>query len=223
VVELVRQDAVFILDVGDGENRFHPDWIAAVDAALDEVERATGPRSLVTTATGKFFSNGLDLAWVDAHREQYEAYVLSVHRLYARLLALPLTTVAAIQGHAFAAGAMLVLAQDLRVMRSDRGFWSLPEVAIGIPFTSAMAALVQARLAPQVAHVAMTTAHRYGGDEAAALGIVDRAVDEAEVLPAATALAASLAGHAGETLGTVKERMYAPVLRALRSTDRPLE
>ena len=61
------------------------------------------------------------------------------------------------------------------------------------------------------------------GEEAAALGIVDRAVAEAEVLPAATALAASLAGHAGDTLGTIKERMYAPVLRALRSSDRPLE
>lgn len=223
MVELVRQDSVFVLDLGSGENRFHPDWIAAVDAALDEVERATGPRALVTTATGRIFSNGLDLDWVEGHRDGYEGYIVSVQRLYGRLLALPLATVAAIQGHAFAAGAMLTLAHDLRVMRSDRGFWCLPEVAIGIPFTSAMAALVQARLTPQVAHEAMTTARRYGGEEAAGLGLVDRAVGEAEVLPTAVALAASLAANAGETLGTVRARMYSGLLQALRSEDRPLD
>ncbi len=42
---LDRQDQVFVLDLGDGENRFHPDWIAAVNAALDEVEKAEGPRA----------------------------------------------------------------------------------------------------------------------------------------------------------------------------------
>lgn len=223
MVELVRQDVVFVLDLGDGENRFHPDWIAAVDAAVDEVERSTGPRALVTTATGRIFSNGLDLEWVEGHRDEYEAYIRSVHRLYARLLSLPLATVAAVQGHAFAAGAMLTLVHDLRVMRRDRGFWCLPEVAIGIPFTTPMAALVQARLTPQVAHEAMTTARRYGGDDAVALGLVDRAVAEAEVLPVAVALAGPLAANAGDVLGTVKARMYGGLLRALRSADHPLD
>ena len=51
---LDRHDDVYVLDLGDGENRFHPDWISAVDAALDEVEKAEGPRALVTAATGKF-------------------------------------------------------------------------------------------------------------------------------------------------------------------------
>ena len=67
---LDRSDDVFVLDLGDTENRFHPDWLAAVDAALDEVEGAAGPRALVTAATGKFFSNGLDLDWVGAHPDE---------------------------------------------------------------------------------------------------------------------------------------------------------
>ncbi len=58
---LDRHENVYVLDLGDGENRFHPDWITAVGAALDEVEKAEGPRALVTAATGKFWSNGLDL------------------------------------------------------------------------------------------------------------------------------------------------------------------
>ena len=216
-----RDGDVFLLDLGDTENRFSPDWLTSVEAALEEVERAEGPRALVTTATGKFFSNGLDLEWLFAHADQHEDYVVRVHDLLARVLGLPVITVAALQGHTFAAGAMLSLAHDFRVMRADRGFWCLPEADIGIPFTRGMSALIQARLAPQTAHEAMTTARRYGGEDALAAAVVDRAVGEEAVRATAVELAASLAGKAGETLGTIKARMYAPALAALRDRTDP--
>ena len=214
---LDRSGDVFVLDIGDTENRFHPDWLTAVEAALDEVEQTDGAHALVTTATGKFFSNGLDLDWVSTHEEEWGGYVSRVQHLLARVLALPLVTVAAIQGHAFAAGAMLTLSHDVRVMRADRGFWCLPEVDIQIPFTPGMSALIQARLAPQTAHLAMTTGRRYGGAEAVEAGIVDQAVAEDAVRATAVELATALAGKAGGTLGTIKARMYGPALDGLRT------
>ncbi|KUO10048.1 enoyl-CoA hydratase-related protein [Streptomyces sp. DSM 15324] len=219
---LDRQENVFVLDLGDGENRFHPDWLASVDAALDEVEKADGPRALVTAATGRFWSNGLDLDWLFAHADRQREYVLTVHALYARMLTLPVVTVAALQGHAFAAGAMFSLAHDLRVMRADRGFWCLPEADIGIPFSPGMSALVQARLSPQAAHEAMVTARRYGGHEALTAAIVDHAVDEDAVRTTAVGLAAAQAAKAGDTLRTIKSRMYAHVLVPLRERENPL-
>jgi enoyl-CoA hydratase/carnithine racemase len=218
---LDRSDDVFVLDIGDTENRFHPDWIASVNTALDEVERAEGARALLTVARGKFFSNGLDLDWLFAHPDEHEAYIASVHELLARTLALPMITVVALQGHAFAAGAMFSLAHDFRVMRADRGFWCLPEADIGLPFSRGMSALIQARLTPQAAHVSMTTGRRYGGADALAAAIVDRAVDEDAVRPTAVELATALTGKAGDTLGTIKARMYAPVLEILRDRTAP--
>ncbi|WP_416486234.1 enoyl-CoA hydratase-related protein [Streptomyces sp. CL12] len=219
---LDRQDNVFVLDLGDGENRFHPDWLTAVDTALTEVEQAEGPRALVTAATGKFWSNGLDLDWLLAHADRHQEYVVCVHQLFARMLSLPIVTVAALQGHTFAAGAMLSLAHDLRVMRADRGFWCLPEADINIPFTPGMSALIQSRLAPRTAHESMVTARRYGGLDAAAAGIVDQAVAEDAVLSTAIETAQGQAAKAGDTLGTIKTRMYGPVLAALRDTVAPL-
>ncbi|GGQ49840.1 enoyl-CoA hydratase-related protein [Couchioplanes azureus] len=216
---LDRHDDVFVLDLGDGENRFHPDWIASVHATLDKVEQAGSPCALVTTATGKIWSNGLDLGWLGENADKFQEYAASVHELFARVLALPVITVAALQGHTFAAGAMLSLAHDFRVMRADRGYWCLPEADIEIPFTRGMSALIQGRLAPQAAHRAMTTAHRYGGAEAAAAGIVDQAVGEEAVLPTALALAETLTTKAGPTLGTIKARMFARVLETLRDAD----
>jgi len=213
---LERTESVFVLDLGDGENRFHPDWVEAVGTALDEVEKAEGPRALVTAATGKFYSNGLDLDWLFAHAEAHDSYIASVHALLARVLSLPVVTVAAVQGHAFAAGAMFTLAHDFRVMRADRGFWCLPEADINLPFTVGMSGLIQARLAPQAAHEAMITARRYGGHDALAAGIIDRAVDEQGVRATAMEIAAAQAGKAGETLATIKARMYAGALAALR-------
>lgn len=219
---LDRQDDVFVLDLGDDENRFHPDWVASVNAALDAVEKADGARALVTTATGKFYSSGLDLEWLSSHTDQVQDYIVSVHGLFARVLSLPVITVTAMQGHVFAAGAMLSLAHDFRVMRADRGYWCLPEVDINIPFTPPMSALIQARLAPQTAHEAMVTGRRYGGTDAEAAGIVDRAVGEDLVRPTALEIAQAQASKAGDTLATIKARMYAPTLALLRDPTDPL-
>jgi len=219
---LDRQDDVFVLDLGDGENRFHPDWIAAVGDALDEVEKSQGPRSLVTAATGKYYSNGLDLDWLLAHMDEREGYVVSVHELLARILSLPVITVAALQGHTFAAGAMFSLAHDFRVMRADRGYWCLPEADIKMPFTAGMAALIQSRLSPLAAHHAMVTARRFGGVDAASAGIVDQAVAEDAVRSAAIEVAQAQATKAGDILRAVKTQMYAPTLSVLRNTVNPL-
>jgi enoyl-CoA hydratase/carnithine racemase len=216
---LTRTGDVFVLNIGDTENRFHPDWLVQMNAAIDEVAGATGARALVTAATGKFWSNGLDLDWLSTRRQQFPSYALTVQELFARVLELPLPTVAALQGHTFAAGAMLALAHDFRVMRADRGYFCLPEVDIHIPFTPGMSALIRSRLQPQVAHEAMTTGRRYGGTDALAASIVDVTTGEGDVLAVAVERAAALAGKAAPVLGTIKQRMYAPVLVALRDAQ----
>lgn len=213
---LKREGEVFILSLGDDENRFNPTWVASVNAALDEVEAAEGPKALVTTADGKFWSNGLDLAWIGENAADAQPFIDTVHELFARVLVFPTPTVAAIQGHCFAAGAMLATAHDFKVMREDKGYWCTPEVDIRIPFTPGMAALLQARLPVITAHEAMTMGRRYGGKDAARFGIVDHAAKEREVLTWAVARAQALVDKDGPTLRRIKERMYAPAVDVLR-------
>jgi enoyl-CoA hydratase/carnithine racemase len=216
---LTREEDVFVLRLGDDENRFNPDWVAAVNGLLDEVEAAPAPRALVTTAQGKIWSNGLDLEWLAANLEQANPFLTQVHELFARMLTLGVPNVAALQGHTFAAGAMFAVAHDQRVMRADRGYFCLPEVDINIPFSPGMSALIMARLPIGAAHEAMTTGRRYGGADALAAGIVGAAVPEQEVLPHALALAAPLASKDPATLAAIKGRMYAGALAALRDVQ----
>jgi len=214
---LDRNGAVFVLTLGDDENRFHPDRLTAINAALDEIEAAEGAKAVVTTGAGKFYSNGLDLDFMAANPDASEANLVDVHALFAWVLAFPAPIVAAVQGHAFAAGAMLALAHDQIVMRSDRGFFCLPEVDLGIPFTPGMNALIRARLPIATAHEAMTTARRYGGEDARSAGIVAATAGEGEVLDAAVALAEALAPKAGEVFGAIKARLYAEVVAELKA------
>ena len=217
---LEREGDDFLLNLGDGENRFNPDWMSAVEGLLDEVIGAESPRALVTTAAGKFWSNGLDLEWLGQNSGRAGEFVVQVHDLLAKFLAAPVPTVAAIQGHCFAAGAMLALAHDWRVMRADRGFFCLPEADINIPFTHGMDALIRAKLTPAAASTAMVGARRFGGEEAAAAGVVDRAATEHAVHAEAVHLAAANAAKQGSTLAAIKERMYAEPLAALRDRER---
>lgn len=207
-------DKIAVLHLGQDENRFSPEFLDAINDQLDELEKE-GAQGLVTTAVGKFYTNGLDLDWLGAHADETQAYVTRVQALLARVLTFPMPTAAAVTGHAFGAGAMLAMAHDVRVMRADRGFFCFPEVDIRIPFTDGMAALIQAKLTPQAAVASMTTGRRFGGEEAAEFGIVDATAAEGKVTAAATDLLRPLAGKDPGTLGAIKQTMFRAAARAL--------
>ncbi|WP_322857696.1 enoyl-CoA hydratase-related protein [Mycobacterium shigaense] len=213
-LEIEYDEKIAVLNLGGDENRFSPAFLDDYDAAIDQVV-SDGAHGLVTVASGKFYSNGLDLEWLSAHPEQGEEYIGRIHQFLARTLTLPVPTAAAVVGHAFGAGAMLALAHDFRVMRADRGYFCLPEVDIRIPFTPGMAALVQAKLGPQAAVASMTTGRRFAGPDAEKAGIVDATAGEGELPGAAIDLLRPLGAKDAGTLGAIKTTMFGAVARAL--------
>jgi enoyl-CoA hydratase/carnithine racemase len=78
-----------------------------------------------------------------------------------------------------------------------------------------MAALIQAKLAPQAQVASMTTGRRFGGVDAAAAGIVDSTAGEGAVTPAAIEVLRPLAGKDPGTLGAIKAGMFGPAVAAL--------
>ncbi|MCB0220196.1 MAG: enoyl-CoA hydratase/isomerase family protein [Chrysiogenetes bacterium] len=216
MIDLSKEGDVFVLHMKDGENRYNRPFLEALNAALDEVEASSGPAALVTTGAGKFYSNGLDLAWLmgDGAGEM-KGFIEDVHALFARILTFPMYTVAAVNGHAFAGGAMLMMAHDYKVMRSDRGYFCLPEVDLKMPTTPAMNALIAARLSRVAAHEALVTGKRYDAQTALARDIADDIAPEAEVLPRAIAAAAEYAKKDRKTIGALKRGLHAEALKVM--------
>ena len=220
IIDLSREGEVFVLRANDGENRFRDDSVAAWNAALDEVERSEGPKALVTTGAGKFYSNGLDLDWAFRERkETFPDYIVSVLAVLGRVLTMPCVTVSACNGHAFGAGAQLLAAHDYRLMRADRGFFCMPEIDMRAFLHPGMTALLAARLPAQTVHEVLATGRRYGGGDARAAGIVEEALSEAELLPRALEIAAPLASKAHPVMKRIKADLYPHVLAAMQRRE----
>jgi Delta3-Delta2-enoyl-CoA isomerase len=217
MIDLRREGDVFVLQMDDGENRFNRSSVDAIAGALDEAAAFDGPAALVTTGTGKFYSNGLDLDWLLAAGEAGGPMLADVHRIFARVLAFPGYTVAAINGHAFAAGGMLTLAHDAKVMRADRGYFCLNEVDLAMPLTPGMAALITGRLPKRTAHEVVLTGRRYGAAEAIEAGIVDESAADDQVLPRAIELAAALADKNRSAMATLRRNLYGPTIELLEA------
>lgn len=218
LLNLEKHGDVFVLRMQNGENRFSTPFFGEFEEALRTIEASSGPAALVTIGEGKFYSNGIDLDWLTRESGDIPGFVTKLHGFLGRILAFPVPTVAALNGHAFAGGGMMALAHDFRVMRSDRGYFCLPEVDISIPFTVPLAELVRYKLPPAVAHRAMITGKRFTAEESLASGIVDEVAPEASVLERALALAGSLASKDRSTLGTIKKNAGSGVIAQLLGT-----
>lgn len=214
---LEQRGSLFILSLGDTENRFNFDSVAHLASLLDRVDAAPGAKALVTVASGKFWSNGLDLDWMIANGIDLADLVVRVQELFARILEAPYPTVAVIQGHCYAAGAMLALAHDARFMRADRGFLCFPEVNIGMRFTAGMQSLLTAKLTPQTAHQSMVLGRRYTAPDAESAGLVDGTFAEDELLDRSLEYAASLVGGDPSVVGDIKKQLYGATLELLRT------
>ena len=111
MIDLDREGDLFILTMNDGENRWNTTFVREFSEALDAVEASTGPAALVTTsASEKFFSNGLDLDWLAEKGEHRggdrQVFGAEFMALMARIITLPIPSVAVVNGHAFGAGFM---------------------------------------------------------------------------------------------------------------------
>jgi enoyl-CoA hydratase/carnithine racemase len=213
MIELEQHGTVWVQTMRNGENRFNLESVDALHAALDQVEQVDGPVALVTTGEGKFYSNGLDLDWLMSAGAEASTFIDDVHRLLGRVLGFAGVTVAAVNGHAFAGGAMLACAHDIVIMRDDRGYWCLPEVDLGLPLSPAMYAVVAAHVPEPTLRDALISGRRYAAHDALAAGIVAEVVPEARVLERAVARASDLAAKNRDVIRAHKQLMHGDALR----------
>lgn len=191
------------------------DFMGEFNAALDEIAAAGSPAALIITGQDKTFSTGFHLPDFFSGDETLRSRMFSESiRLLGRIARLPLATAAAMNGHAFGFGALLALACDWRVMRSDRGFFCLPELKLKVAIPSAMMELLKLKLRPGVLRDLLLSGRRVGGAEALSLGIVDAACPLDELFARTDALLRPCEGHDGETLGAIKAELNRAFLNA---------
>jgi enoyl-CoA hydratase/carnithine racemase len=218
-ISCVWHGSVAVLTWDDGENRINVDSLSRINELLDELESKEGELSVVMTGVGKFFSNGLDLARFGNHAEEFAATLAELKRTVGRLMLFPAYTVAALNGHVFAGGALMSCAFDYRVMREDRGYWCMNEAEIGLALDEQLWAIIHHRLPKATAVVAATTARRFGGPDALAAGIVEATAMEEHVVPHAIEVAERYSSLHRQTLAHHKRLAHGETAALLGFAD----
>jgi Delta3-Delta2-enoyl-CoA isomerase len=224
LVEYNVDGHVAVVTLNSGENRFNPSFLDALLGTLDAIEARTAATTLVVHSShGHIFCNGIDLDWlVPVIRQQEMAvakgFFYRLNALFRRLLTYPLVTIAALSGHAFAGGAVLACAFDFRFMRSDRGFFCLPEVDLGLPFFPGMNAILS-RAIPHDALIEMQlTGVRLTAEMCLAHHIVKGACPGNELMDAAMDFARQVDKQRA-VVAELKTRLNRSVIRAIDVDD----
>ena len=186
--------AVLTLNRTQALNAIDNALLAALHAALDELEADPGLRGVVITGAGdRAFSTGMDLKEragfsdddLGAQRERIVALIRRVHEL-------PVATIAAVEGFALAGGFELALACDLIVASADAVF-GLPEVKVGIFPGGGSTQTLTWLVGPARARDVILTGRRLTAAEAEAWGVVARVAEAGRARDAAVELATSIA------------------------------
>ena len=214
-IELERDGELFQLTMNAGENRWNTTFVRAFAEALDEVESSEGPAALLTTsASEKFFSNGLDLDWLqqpgDHPGGDRGVFGEEFMALMGRIITLPIPTVCAVNGHGFGAGFMLALCHDVRLMREDRGFLCANEMQLGMVIPPPELALFKHKLPANVFFETVQLARRWAAPDALAAGIVQEIEPLPSLRDAALSKARTLAPLAANraAFGAQKEAIF---------------
>ncbi len=214
---------VAVVTLNAGENRFNPPFLEALLNTLDDIERNSEATTLVVTSSHeKIFCNGIDLEWLQpiavSDPGAVKRFLYQLNALFKRLVTYPLVTVAAISGHAFAGGAILCCAFDFRLMRSDRGYFCLPEVDLGIPFLPGMNALLRNAIEPWLLREMQLTGTRLTAEQCREGHLVRQIWPGDQLLEQSLAFARSIHKKRA-TVAELKKRLNSPIVHSLDVED----
>jgi 2-(1,2-epoxy-1,2-dihydrophenyl)acetyl-CoA isomerase len=186
--------------------------LQALGDALEGARDDAAVRVVVLAAEGDHFSAGGDIQVMRDNAGDAQAALRrlrgGVNRVVRLLHALPKPVLAAVQGHAYGAGAMLAFHCDLPVAAEDVQF-SLSFRHIGlIPDTGATWLLPRRLGLPRAKHLAWTAAP-FSGAQAAEWGLVLRAVPRGQLESTVGSLAGALADGPATAMGLAKHAMHA--------------
>jgi enoyl-CoA hydratase len=183
--------------------------IRELTAVVEQADETPGLRGLLLTGGGeKAFVAGADIASMqDMDPERALAFAGSGHALGEMISALPIPTLAAVNGFALGGGCELALACDF-IYASDNAKFGQPEVKLGvIPGFGGTQRMARRVGLARALELCMTGAI-IGSEEALRIGLVNRVVPKSELLSVALATLETIAQMGPLAIAKVKEVLH---------------
>jgi enoyl-CoA hydratase len=208
-------DLVSTITMDDGRvNVFSIQMLRALHEAFDHAER-DGTVVLLTGRPG-CFSAGFDLKVLAGPPDDAVTLLRLGATLAERILSHPAPVAVACTGHAFPAGAFLLMAADTRVGADGPFKLGLNEVQIGLTLPWFAVVLARHRLTPAHFDHAAVTGAMFDPRTAREAGLLDAVVPPDELDAVALAAARDLTALDRKAHAATKLRARRPVLEQLR-------
>jgi enoyl-CoA hydratase len=190
--------------------------VEALGDALDRLESGAA-RAGVLTGEGGVFGAGVDLPALAAGGPEYvRRFVPALQRLFERLATFPKPLVAAVNGHAIAGGAILMLACDQRVLARGAARIGLTEVRVGVVFPAWALELARFATPPQHFPTLICTGRTWPPEEALARGLVDELAEPERLLDRACEVAEEMAAIPPAAFTATKLAVRRPMIESAR-------
>jgi enoyl-CoA hydratase len=150
-------------------------------------------RAIVLTGAGRAFCAGLDLAEIAASGRSVEANVAG-ENMVAAIAGFPKPIIGAINGIAVTGGFEIALALDILLLSESAAFVD-GHVRVGITPGWGLSQRLARAVGLSRAMELSLTGRRLSATEAVAWGLANRVLPDAELVPAALALAHDIAAH----------------------------
>ncbi len=182
----------------------HQLWLD-LQRALEDGRQDDQVRVMIFTGAGRAFSTGADLKDSKGRSiEAYRAYLEELQQASRRIISFPKPTIAAINGYALGSGYELALACDLRIAAQDAQIGS-PEARVTSSVTGGAFRLIQDLIGPGKAAELLFTAENISGNEAARIGLVNKAVPADALMEETLVMAAKIAANSAFSLAIIKK------------------
>lgn len=213
------EDKIAVLTMDDGKaNAFGPTMIETLSQAFDRAEREAS--AIILTGRGGVLSAGFDLKVMREGPEAAAAMVEAGAQLLLRIYLHPLPVITACTGHAIAAGAILLLASDVRLGASGAFSIGLNETSIGMTLPPFGVELARDRLTPEALSAAVLGAALYDPDAAAAIGYLDQVASADDLAKEVRRTAAHYATLDGPSFAGTKVNLRQATVDRIRPTLR---
>jgi enoyl-CoA hydratase len=194
---------VAVLHLDDGKaNAVSAALMEELDAALDRAEKDA--RAVLMTGRSGRFSAGFDLTVMMSSADSARDLVKTGAQFLMNLYLHPQPVVVACTGHALAAGALMLLAADVRIAAEGAFKIGLNEVAIGMRLPVFAIELARERLSRRHFAAATTLGRVYTPAEAIDVGFIDRVVAAERCVEESLATARKLAELPSGSLAETK-------------------
>ncbi|MBK9273272.1 MAG: 2-(1,2-epoxy-1,2-dihydrophenyl)acetyl-CoA isomerase [Flavobacteriales bacterium] len=199
--------ATITLNRPDKLNSFDREMALETIAALDAAKDDASVRAVLLTGEGRAFCAGQDLAEAIAPGTRIEDILTTQYNpIVRRLRTLPKPVVCAVNGVAAGAGANIAYACDLTLAAESANFIQ-SFINIGLIPDSGGTYTLPRLVGMQRAFGQMILAPKVSAKEAEALGMIWKAVPDAELMNEAIALAKKLATMPTKAIALTKEAM----------------